>query len=283
MGNVNWVRAASAWGPGNCVGFEAASDARFGLEAFSNSSNAVYVHGPVSGGLAALYSEGNSGHAVFGDGEQTGKAGISGGHTLSGGGSSNRWAIWAFGDIGASGTKYFVHPHPRDANRTVAFVCLEGNESGTYFRGTANIAGGVAEIATPEEWRLVTAEEGITVQVTPAALANLAVTVKTRDRIVVIGSADVQFDYLVNGVRQGYPKHKAIIENMMFRPEVIGLEYGHHLPPGVRELLVQNGTLNHDYTPNLETAARLGWPMRMPTATELQQAVERMSHATSSR
>ena len=50
------------------------------------------------------------------------------------------------GTIARSGTKAFIQPHPTDPSRTIRFVCLEGNENGTYFRGTAKLVNGRAEI-----------------------------------------------------------------------------------------------------------------------------------------
>jgi hypothetical protein len=50
------------------------------------------------------------------------------------------------------GTKSFVQPHPTDASKQILFYCLEGNENGTYFRGTTRLVGGRAEIPIPEEW-----------------------------------------------------------------------------------------------------------------------------------
>jgi hypothetical protein len=249
LGLSNWAYAVNAFGDGNC--------------------DAIRATGGSSSSSQALYAEGGGGHAVWGAGNATGAVGVVGSHNLSGGGPSNRWAIYAFGDLGATGVKYFVQPHPDDPDRVVNFVCLEGNESGTYFRGTARLAGGFAELDIPEEWMLVTEEEGITVQVTPRDLALLAVPVKTRDRIVVVGDRDVEFDYFVNGVRRGFADYTPFAQNLMIRPEVIGLEFGRQLPQAWRDLLVQNGILDEDYTPNLKTAARLGWPLRYATVDEL--------------
>jgi len=159
------------------------------------------------------------------------------------------------------------------------FVCLEGNENGTYFRGSTQLVNGIAEINIPEEWQLVTEEDGITVQVTPRQLAVLAVTLKTRDRIVVIGDADVELDYFVNGVRRGFTDYTPYAPNMMIRPEIVGLEYGHQFPRELRDIMVQNGTLNSDYTPNLETAFRLGWTLREPTVEEIADAAIRAEEA----
>jgi hypothetical protein len=137
----------------------------------------------------------------------------------------------------ATGFKSFLNPHPQDPARAVQFICLEGNESGTYFRGMSRLVNGAAEITIPEEWRLVTEAEGITVQATPRAAAVLHVAVPTRDRIV---------------------------ENHAFRPEVRGVPFGTQYPKELRDVLVANGILNADYTPNEATAAQLEWKLKDP-------------------
>ena len=189
------------------------------------------------------------GFAVFADGalHVVGPASIVGNVTIT-------------GDMSASGAKNFVQPHPADPALAIQFVCLEGNENGTYFRGTTRLVQGQAELAIPPEWTLVTEEAGITVQLTPLrSFARLAVFEVGRERIVVRGTEDCEFSYLVNGVRRGFAEHRPFVPNELFRPHVAGVPFGGHLPRGVRDLLVANGILDADYTPNLRTAARLGW------------------------
>jgi hypothetical protein len=118
------------------------------------------------------------------------------------------------GDFAATGTKSFVAPHPDDAEREIWFVCLEGNEAGTYFRGNAALERGRARVPVPEEFRLVSEAEGLTVQLTPRGPGALWVESSSLDWIVVRGDADIAFDYLVNGVRRGY----ADFEVMRARP-----------------------------------------------------------------
>jgi len=178
--------------------------------------------------------------------------------------STMGYGVYSEGNMGTSGTKAFVQPHPEDASRAIRFICLEGNESGTYFRGTARLKNGVAEIDIPEEWKQVTAAEGITVQVTPRALAVLFVETKRRDRIVVRGRPDCEFDYFVNGVRRGFAEYEPYVPNSSFRPEVRGVPFGGQWPQALRDILVKNGILNPDYTPNEATAARLGWELKDP-------------------
>jgi hypothetical protein len=176
--------------------------------------------------------------------------------------STNGYGVFSSGDMGTSGAKAFVNPHPTDPARAIQFFALEGNENGTYFRGTAQLAGGKVEIAIPEEWELVTAEEGITVQLTPiGAPAVLYVVEQSRERIVVAGSADVRFHYQVHGLRRGFTSYQAYLTSDAFRPEQRGVPFGTQYPKALRDILVQNGILNPDYTPNEATAARLGWDL----------------------
>jgi hypothetical protein len=172
------------------------------------------------------------------------------------------YGVYSSGDMGTSGAKAFLNPHPTDPSLEIKFICLEGNENGTYFRGTARLVNGSAEIAIPEEWRLASADHGVTVQLTPVgALAMLAVQTQTRDRIVVIGNIDCDFNYTVNGIRAGCTKYQPFLPNSSFRPEYRGEAFGTQYPQELRDMLVRNGTLNPDYTPNEETAARLGWDL----------------------
>lgn len=176
--------------------------------------------------------------------------------------STMGYGVYSSGDMGTSGAKAFVNPHPTDPARAIQFFTLEGNESGTYFRGSGRLDKGTAELAIPEEWRLVTEADSITVQLTPiGAPAVLYVVQKGRERIVVGGTADVAFDYQVNGVRRGFARYEPYLTSDAFRPEQRGVPFGGQWPKALRDILVQNGILNADYTPNEVTAARLGWEL----------------------
>jgi len=176
---------------------------------------------------------------------------------------SNDYAVFASGRFGGTSAKYFVQPHPTDPALCVQFICLEGNESGTYFRGKTKLTDGRAEIPIPEEWALVTEAEGITVQVTPYQPgADLYVAEASRERIVVKGVKDCAFTYLVNGVRRGFSRYEPYIPNTAFQPEVKGVPFGTQYPNALRDVLVKNGVLNADYTPNEATASRLGWDLK---------------------
>ncbi len=166
------------------------------------------------------------------------------------------------GDLDVLGaSKSFVEPHPTDASKAIRYVSLEGAESGTYFRGRARFENGLARIAVPEDFRLTTAPEGLTVQVTPIGeMASYAVVRIGLDQIVVQSSRNVEFFYLVNGVRRANTGFQPI-ENAGTRFVPLGprSRLSQHLPEESRRRLVANGTFNADGTVNMDTARRLGW------------------------
>lgn len=210
------------------------------------------------GMLTTNYSDGVRGEATHASGYGVWGRNLAGGTGVS-----------STGDITATGTKHFLQPHPSDPARVVSFVCLEGNEAGTYFRGSSEIVEGFAVIPVPEEFRFVTDPEGITVQVTARGRGQLWVESVDLETVVVAGDGDIEFDYFVNGVRRGYQDLEPYRENRAFRPMERGVAYGGFLPPELRQLLVDNGTLNEDFTPNEDTAARLGWILSEPEEESL--------------
>jgi len=119
------------------------------------------------------------------------------------------------GDLVVQGAKFFAQPHPDDPTSVITYAALEGPEAGTYVRGTARLDNGKATIELPESFRLVTAEEGLTVQVTLLEdCYGLYVAEKSTEYLVVRelmdGTSDARFDYLVQGVRTGYEQFEPI-------------------------------------------------------------------------
>ncbi len=168
--------------------------------------------------------------------------------------------LYVEGNIGASGTKSFIEPHPTDPEKVIRYVALEGPEAGTYFRGTGRTVSGQAVIDVPESFRFVTDEEGITVQLTPVGeLATIAVMSQDLKQVVVRSSKDVAFHYQVNGVRKAFRDHQPIAEGSEFRPASAKARLPQYLPEASRQRLVENGTYNPDGTVNRRTADRLGW------------------------
>jgi hypothetical protein len=163
------------------------------------------------------------------------------------------------------GNKNFVEPHPTDPNKMIAYVALEGPEAGTYFRGSGRISNGVASIEVPEDFRMVSDENGITVQVTPIGEPAMIWCVKKAlDRIELRGSADVEFDFMVNGVRKMSKDHKAIVENTVFIPYSANDDSLTKInKPEVIRRLKATGILKEDGSINLETVQKLDAYKRM--------------------
>jgi len=232
-------------------------DNRWGIRVTANSTNPGITYG------VSAVNSGAAGIGIYG--EASDSTGVGGAGVYGATSAPLGFGISCAGTFIVTGAKLFTQPHPQDASKEVRFVCLEGNESGTYFRGSSKLIGGEAVIDVPEEFRLVSEGAGLTVQVTSVGLpAALYVVSKDLDRIVVRGNVDVDFDYFVNGVRRGYGDFETMAENRFFVPTERGVPFGTQYPEAVRQILVENGTLNPDYTPNEATAAANGWTLRDP-------------------
>ncbi|MBX3465190.1 MAG: collagen-like protein [Planctomycetes bacterium] len=282
-----YAPAPSASLGGHAISAQADGPDAIGISAWTQGNNARSIRGR---------ADGSGSVAVQGQASLNGAAGVEGlaltstawgvlgyynglftgvGGAIKGvSNSPSNWAVFADGPTGSTMVKNFVQPHPNDPSRVILFTCLEGNESGTYFRGKTRLIGGLVEIAIPEEWRLVSEDAGITVHLTPIqSFARLAAWEVSRDRIVVRGTEDCEFAYVVNGVRRGFGEHRTYAPNAgLFQPEVAGLPFGTQYPDALRLILVQNGILLPDFTPNPKTAAAMGWQLRMPTMEEVETA-----------
>ncbi len=219
------------------------------------SSNTAGVLGTNTVGIGVLGS--NTG----GRGVQGSRVNATTGIVLSTGvlGYTGTIGVYSAGDISAAGTKSFVEPHPTDASRQIAFVALEGPEAGTYFRGRGRFEGKSAVIPVPEAFRLVTEEEGLTVQITPiGAVASVGVMSVDLQQIVVGSTRDVEFSYIVHGVRRSYAQYEPIQKNTIFVPTGFDAKMDPY-PAHIQRRLVDLGIYNADGSVNLETAERMGW------------------------
>lgn len=275
----------------------ALSGPTYGVWGSSNSRQGAGVHGAAfaSSGLTTLrhavlaeLTGGGGGTAVFAEADApvtiadgvTGRTnspnsyGVYGVNTsdgiaIRGWASGGGVAVFAQGDSVTTGTKSFAQPHPTDPSREIRFVCLEGNESGTYFRGSIVLAGGRAEVDVPEEFRLVTAAEGLTVQLTAVGSpARVWVESRGLERIVVRGDLDCEVDDFANGLRRGFEDHEPIAKNRSFIPRRADEPYGLSLPEPLRRDLVRSGVLEPDFTPDRATAAAPGWLLEEPAPVE---------------
>ena len=170
------------------------------------------------------------------------------------------YGVWAASNYGGTGAKFFVEPHPTDASKVIRYVSLEGPEAGTYFRGKSKFERGIARIPVPEDFRMVTDSEGLTVQITPIGpMATTSVLRYDLNEIVVQSSRNVEFFYMVNGVRRTHKHLTPIGEGSEYRPERADSMMPAYLTDGQKQVLIQNGTYKPDGTVNMETAERLGW------------------------
>ena len=164
------------------------------------------------------------------------------------------------GDFTAHGMKMFIEPHPTNASKAIRYVSLEGPESGTYFRGRGKFERGTARIPVPEDFRFVTSEDGLTVQVTPiGGMATVGVLRMDLNEIVVQSSRNLEFSYLVQGVRRSRADFQPIGEAGTTYARKRESRLGEGLNPEIRRRLIANGSYNEDGTINMETAKRLGW------------------------
>ena len=238
-----------------------------------------------SGGLlgtdgASVVSPGNFwsfSTGVIGDGRNgvVGETSTVGGFAVGGFAQSTAGAITGCGVVGqgtnafhayvgaiscATCTMTLVDPHPTDASKELRFVSPVGNEAGTYFRGTAQTDGKEFVIDVPEDFRMVTDAEGLTVQLTPIGMpASMWVVSEDLNQIVVRSSRDVRFHYLVQGVRPAFKDFKTVGDTSSFLPQTADARIQDGWPEWTKQRLIANGTYNPDGTVNMATAERLGW------------------------
>jgi hypothetical protein len=192
------------------------------------------------------------------------------------------WAVFAGGNFGASGTKHFVEPHPTDPKKVILYSAIEGRTVDTYFRGTARVVGREAVIEVPEDFRIVTDEDGLTVQLTPVGgFASMYVESQDLNRIVVKSSKDLQFHYLVQGVRRAFKDFQPVQTGYEFMPRSSQDSMPPYLTEEAKRRLISNGTYNADGTVNMQTAERAGWTkIWADQAAETQAAAQKAKESS---
>jgi hypothetical protein len=142
-----------------------------------------------------------------------------------------------------NGAKNFVQNHPYDKDKVVVFAAIEGDEVGTYTRGSARLVGGVAQVSLGEAFRLVTNPDiGLTAQVTPRGPgAAVYVESVTTEELVVRAvegfSEDAPFDYMVAGLRIGFEEVSVIRDKQMdaYLPSMEEDRQRYEQNPGLRQ------------------------------------------------
>jgi hypothetical protein len=236
--SVKETPAVKATGTNGADGVEARSDGGFGVHGISDN---IGVLGESKSGTGVSASS-DSGTAVFGQsvsGDAVGATTNSGtgvsafsdsgtavfGRSISGTavfGTSHSGLAGRFDGnvvvngnflVTAGGTKSFVQAHPTDPSREIVYIALEGGEAGTYVRGSGQLQSGKAVLALPEHFGLVTATEGLTVQLTPRGEWLQLYVVELDTAQLVVREAQGKsgtFDYLIQGVRRGFEQHEVI-------------------------------------------------------------------------
>lgn len=126
-------------------------------------------------------------------------------------------AVTVSGNFTVTGVKNFAMPDPDNAKRAIYYTSLEGPEAGTYFRGSAKTVNGEVVIELPGYFSRITEKERMTVQLTPIGeYGQIYVAEKTPEHLVIKvakGGNDLQFDYLVQGIRKGYLDYEVERDN----------------------------------------------------------------------
>ena len=218
----------------------------------ANSDSGIMAHGNTCGGR--FYDDNSTGQAYVGYGNEGIRAygSLRGGYFYDTDGSGygyigtadtggefhgNGAGVWArdddsgtYGRVGynasstqGNGSKDFVQNHPKDPSQVIVYSALEGDEVGTYTRGTARLVSGEARVALGETFQWVTHPDiGLTVHLTPVGgWSQLYVAEKSTEKILVKsapGSPDVTFDYIVHGLRVGFEEKPLVIAKDMDAP-----------------------------------------------------------------
>jgi hypothetical protein len=285
----------------------------------TNSSNALHALTNGSGTALAGYVTGinNPGTAVLGQTAGKGHAGVFmcndfwntsdcliGRHDGNGtgviGSSKHGYGVYGYSETDfagyfdgnffisgnlTKGSGSFVQPHPTEPTKELVYAFFEGPEHAIFLRGTAKLTGGKAAIETPEYFRVVAGDKGITVQFTPRYVDTfgLAAVEVTREKILVQelkgGTNTYEFDYFITAKRAGFEKHEPIQPNKHFKADNVSKEMFERRYAKaddmtiavMRNLLISNGILTEDGKLNMEMARRLGWTLKETETAKVQE------------
>jgi hypothetical protein len=119
--------------------------------------------------------------------------------------------LYVAGDLTVTGAKNFEVDYPGDPTKKIVYSSLEGPEAGTYIRGTAVCENQETQIVFPDHFRLVTAENGLTANLTPrGSFSSLYIKELNNERLIVGCEAGKSFDYVVFGIRKGYENFEVL-------------------------------------------------------------------------
>jgi hypothetical protein len=282
--------AGNTDGSGNAVYGYAAGTGRAGYFRINNVSN-IYeaLFGYTNGSGDAIYGQTTgSGAAVRGNTNGTGYAGSFEINNASNSSAALYAATVGSGDAAlfngnvtiygnlSKGSGSFVQPHPTEPTKELVYAFFEGPEHAIFLRGTTKLVDGKAMIETPEYFRVVAGDEGITVQFTPRYVDTfgLAAVEVTKEKILVqelkSGTNTYEFDYFITAKRAGFEKHEPIQPNKHFKADNMKREEFEQRYAKtdemtiavMRNLLISNGILTEEGKLNMEMVSRLGWTLK---------------------
>ncbi len=278
----------------------ATTGTNYGLYAISHSPSgrAVYAEATATSGFA--YGVFAKSHHYGVEAQSAGTLGSAVHATAGGAGveASGAWGVYATGTncggyfedldtyvVGAvgndtysfwgNGSKLFVQNHPERKDRIIAYAALEGDEVGTYTRGTARMMEGEAVVALGETFKWVTDPDiGLTAHLTPRGdcngvyVASLSTTEMTV-REIGGGTSDASFDYLVIGLRVGFEEQSVVQEKEIeaYIPSMASHRELYAKHPGLRRY----NALERFRT--MRTAAGNNGPLNLSASEALRNAV----------
>jgi len=132
--------------------------------------------------------------------------------------------LFVGGSVSGS-VKNFIHPHPTDESKIIRYTSVESGEAVTLSRGIARTANGQATVKLPEHFSMTTSSNApVTVSLTPKGAPVLLYTKQNSKEEIVVEMrksdlttfGDVEFAFLVTGVRDGFEKMDVVINAREF-------------------------------------------------------------------
>jgi len=251
-----WGRTVSSSSFARGVYGEALGLNGIGVEGFTSSASGFGVYGLVTSDFASAGYFLNSGSTIYTHLGSSDRGVSTNGEIF--GGSLNI--------IGSP--KNFVSPHPLDPSKEIRYASVEAPTVDVYFRGTAALVNGYAHVDVPEHFRLTAREGTYMTTLTPVGRpTSLSVESEGSEGIVVRGSGNTRFHYVVYAERGEIERYEPVQQNVHFTPQALeSVQMLRKLPESTKALLVRNGTLNPDGSYNEETARAMGWTIPAPQA-----------------
>ncbi len=218
------------WGYGSVMGgyFKDSDSSGFAEVGFGDWG--IQAYGNTGGGYFLDQNDGGEAYLGYGFNGVRADSGNAGFEAVFATNPNGTWAALARDGISTagSGSKNFVQNHPYDKDKVIRYKSLEGDEVGTYTRGSGRLDDGLARITLGETFQWVTNPDiGLTAQITARGpSADLYVESLSATEIVVRGTrgSRIAFDYVVHGLRIGFEEQSVVAkkryESLIPRMEV---------------------------------------------------------------